>query len=96
MTDEVTVSFEALSSIAQRLLGAAADLGEAGSGAPANPGGGVGAPQAAALSAHLLEQLAHLCLALESASEALDATRESYATVDRGAAGRSSGLMRAM
>ena len=96
MTDAVDVSFDALSTIAHRLFGAAEDLGAAGSGTPDAPGGGVGATQAATLSAHLLEQLAHLCLALESASEALDATRQSYASVDRDAAGRSSGLMGAM
>lgn len=95
MTDQVEVSFDELSTLAQRLLGAAVDLGTLGTGAVV-PSAGAGAAQAAELSAHLLEQLAHLCLALESASEALDATRESYAAVDRSAAGRSSGVMAAM
>lgn len=68
MTEHVDVSFDALTTIGQKLLGAAEDLGQAGSGSLVVPVTCAGAPQAASLSAHLLEQLAHLCLALESAS----------------------------
>jgi len=96
VTEHVDVSFDALTSMGQKLLGAAEGLGQAGSGSSVAPATGAGASQAASLSAHLLEQLAHLCLALESASEALDATREAYADVDRQAARRSSGLMGVM
>ncbi len=96
MNDSVSVRFEAISEIAQRLLAASTDLGDAGSSLPAAPGGGLGARQAARTMSHLLEQLAHLCLALEFASEALEATSQTYETVDSNAARRSAGLQAAM
>lgn len=93
---ELAVDFDAVARLTERLGTAATDLGHWGGAVPAQPGGGAGAAQAAAISSHVLEQIAHLCLALESASEALAASSESYSDVDRRSASRGSGLMAAM
>lgn len=96
ITDTVDVTFEGLSTIAARLSEASSAMGAAGADAPAAPASGAGAPQAATLTSHLLDQLAHLCLALESASEALAGTRDSYESVDRDIACRTADLLAAM
>jgi hypothetical protein len=93
---ELAVDLEALTGLAEKLGTAAADLGGWGGSPPGLPGSGAGAAQAAAISSHLVEQIAHLCLALESASEALVETSQSYSAVDERSASRGTGLMAAM
>lgn len=96
MSGEVSVTYRAIDDLAQRLRGAASDLGAWGGGMPALPSSGAGSAQAAAITAHLLEQIGHLTLALESAGEALDETARLYAAADESARQRGAGLMAAM
>lgn len=93
---EVVVDYEAIDDLAGRLESAAAGLGTWGGSMPALPGAGAGSAQAAAMAGHLLEQLAHLTLALESAAEALGETHAAYASADDRVRSRGTGLMAAM
>lgn len=95
MSDELSVNYEAIADLADRLKTAASDLGTWGGAMPSVPAG-AGSAQTATIAAHLLEQLSHLTLALESAGEALEETQRSYAAVDESSRQRGSGLMAAM
>lgn len=93
---ELFVKLDTFENLFASLEAAATELGRWGGSVPRMPTTGAGAAQAAQVSLHLLEQIAHLCLALESASEALRETVDAYAAADARSAGRGTGLMAAL
>lgn len=93
MTGGVAVGYGELSAIAATLRAAAGEAGGPGSELPEVPPDVVGGTVAMETAAHLLRQYGHLCLALESAGEAIEATRTSYEAADRSSSERQRSLM---
>lgn len=93
---ELFVKLDAFENLFASLEAAATEIGRWGGSVPRMPTTGAGAAQATAISSHLLEQIAHVCLALESASEALRETMDAYAAADARSAGRGTGFLAAL
>jgi len=95
VSSELHVSYAELDDVATRLRDAAEDTASAGSSTPALSSGILGGALASEIVAPLLRQSAHLCLTLETASEALRSTSESYGAVDHGVSARHRGFLEA-
>jgi type VII secretion effector (TIGR04197 family) len=93
VTGELNVSFAELDDVATRLRTAATGTADPGASVPAISTGVLGGAAASEIVAHLLRQSAHLCLALESAGEAIQSTRDSYDAVDQSASQHQRGVM---
>jgi len=93
VTGELEVGFGELDDIAAHLRAGASATAGACSSLPAVSATVLGGAAASEILAHLLRQSAHLCLALESAGDAIESTRDSYSAVDDSASQRQRGVM---